>query len=380
MNNAFLEIKELFANGTLFFDGKYFTSKGLSDKKFESLFPSAEYKTFDFTGQTGTVDVSEVDFIFEDYHDLIKQVEISDDYKLFQNEVILITKGLVKIGQFAEYYKKWMDIFDKVSDHQYQINPSCLAKTYIFIEKKSVNASTLLTIDIDQISEERIEKFVESISNPISLLDSCLQEDAHQGEKISTLKTSIVNIVEERQLSFIDLLGLAEELLNTFHTNYETYLRSFSFEEFIKDLEDDVGNFINKVEEQIQGFYVQALAVPGAVILASALRGAEKSISLALLFSTVLALIIVFSSLKSKTKFIVHITENTLTKLNIYQRRTSDIENSCARQTISEKIKVAVDSVKDTSEDSKREIENLRDIIIVLIAFYAISSVLLGNF
>jgi hypothetical protein len=380
MNSKFLEIKELFANGTLFFDGIYFTSKGLSDKQFESLFPPAEYKSFKFTDQTGTVDVSEVDFIFKDYHDLIQHVEISDDYERFQNEIILITKGLVQIGGFAEYYKNWMDIFDKISDHQYRISPLCLAKTYIFIEKKSANASTLLTIDIDQVSEERIEKLVESISNPISLLDSCLQEDAHQGEKISTLKTSIVNIVEERQLSFIDLLGLGEELFNTFHTNYETYLRSFSFEEFIKDLEDDVGDFINKVEEQIQGFYVQALAVPGAVILASALRGAEKSISLALLFSTVLALIIVFSSLKSKTKFIVRITENTLTKLNIYQRRTSDIENSFAKQTISEKIKVAVDSVNITSKDSKLEIEKLRDIIIALIAFYVISSVLLGSF
>jgi len=380
MDNNFLRIKELFADGTLFFDDKYVTSKGLSDNEFESLFPPDDYASFEFKGKTGTVDVKDLDFIFKDYHDLIKHVEISDNYEQFQNEIILITKGIVRIGGFAEYYQKWINIFDKVSDHQYQTTPQSTEKTYIFIEKNSVNTSTILTIDTDQVSEERLEALVKSISDPRRLLDSCLQEDAHQGEKLSTLKTSIVNIVEERQLSFIDLLDLGEELLNTFHTNYETYLRSFSFEEFIKDLEDDVGDFINKVEEQIQGFYVQALAVPGAVILASALRGAEKSISLALLFSTILALIIVFSSLKSKTKFIVRITDNTLTKLNIYQRRTSDIENSCAKQTISEKIKVAVDSVNATSKDSKLEIENLRDIIIALIACYVVSSVLLGNF
>ena len=125
---------------------------------------------------------------------------------------------------------------------------------------------------------------------------------------------------------------------------------------------------------------MQALAVPGAVILASALRGAEKSISLALIFSASLALILVFRSLLSKKKFINRISNNTQEKLELYQRRTSDIENNFAKIAISEKIYSAVSSVIETEKDSIKDIENLRDIIVSVIALYFVCSIVFYKF
>ena len=145
-------------------------------------------------------------------------------------------------------------------------------------------------------------------------------------------------------------------------------------------MEEDVGDFINKVEEQIQGFYMQALAVPGAVILASALRGAEKSVSLALIFSASLALLLVFRSLISKKKFIKRIAENTQTKLQLYKSRTADINNNFAKSIISEKIEAAMTSVTETEKDSIKDIRNLRDIIISVIAMYLICATVFWKF
>ena len=207
-----------------------------------------------------------------------------------------------------------------------------------------------------------------------------LQQDAHQREKLSTMKTTLITLIDEKKMQFVDFLESGESLLNLFHINYEMYLKSFSFDDFIRDLEDDVGDFINKVEEQIQGYYVQSLAVPGAVILASALRGAEKNVSLALVFSALLALILVFRSLISKRKFINRIAENTQTKLEIYEKRTEEISNSFAKETIAEKIIVAKESVEDTRTDNVRDVESVRDIIIVLIGLYFISAIVFWKF
>jgi hypothetical protein len=378
MNSKFELIKTLIKTEQLVVQDTFLTSKNLPPHEFTELFPTSSYPSADFEVQTGTgtVNVNDLDFIFDSYYDLFKEVAGKNKNPISSEVIILPDKReFVDLGDFAEFYRLWIELLEKVSEHQYLLDSSEINRAYIFVHKESLNLSSVLNIELNQVNGDELAALITSISNPKLLLESCLQEDAHQLEKLSMMKTSIVELIDKHGFSFLELFASAENLLNTFHKNYETYLRSFSFEEFIKDLEDDVGNFISKVEEQIQGFYVQALAVPGAVILASALRGAEKNISLALIFSTVLALILVFRSLKSKTVFITRITTNTLTKLTIYQRRTVDIANAFAKDTITEKIEAAVSSVNRTSEESKKEICELGDIIIGLLAIYTISAI-----
>jgi hypothetical protein len=382
MNNIQV-VKELFDEKKLTIQDGFLTSNNLSKEKFDELFPVTKYASSEFDSKNleGTVDVVDVNYILDDYHELFNKAACKA-LNLEYPKVIILSHGIkfIDVSDFAKFYSQWIELIGKVSDHQYPLGQRKLDCAYIFVNQDTLNRSTVLNIEIDKIPSRELEKLSKSISDPSLLLESCLQEDAHQNEKISMMKTSIVELIENNHKSIVELFSSTENLLNNFHKNYETYLRSFSFEDFIKDLEEDVGNFVSKVEEQIQGFYIQALAVPGAVILASALRGVEKNISLALVFSTVLALTIVFRSLKSKITFIDRITKNTLTKLDIYQRRTCDISNDFAKETISEKIAVAIKSVNDTSLESKLEIEKLRDIIIGLICMYAISALVFFKF
>jgi hypothetical protein len=375
------KVGDLLKQKILFFDGGFLSSTSLSKEDFDEIFPLNEFPSqrYETSNNESSVDCDEINYIFEDWYDFIAYIDTQDyvheQNLTFPKEIILKDIGFRKIGEFALYFKQWILLFDELASHQY-LNEN---KTYVFIEKKSVNTSTVLEIKVDEFSKSQVESLIKNISSPSTILDSCLHKDAHQGERRATMKTSLTNIINDKKLNLFELFCSSEELLETFHRNYETYLRSFSFEEFIKDLEDDVGSFINKVEEQIQGFYVQALAVPGAVILSSAFRGADKGISISLIFSSILAVTIVLVSLKSKIKFINRITDNTLTKLKIYQKRTDDIENSAAKEAILDKVDNAIKSVEETSNDTKIDIVKMRDIIIVVGMMYLIATVILGR-
>jgi|GEM_PF-3312448 len=84
-------------------------------------------------------------------------------------------------------------------------------------------------------------------------------------------------------------------------------------------------------------------------------------------------------SLKSKKSFINRVKENTLTKLSIYKDRTADIDNTYVKETIADKVSSAIGSVEKTSEDSKDEIDKIRDVIIALILIYFICATVFGR-
>ncbi|MCU4674297.1 hypothetical protein N7931_01515 [Catenovulum sp. 2E275] len=366
-------IRQILNENKFEIDDAYVTFHGINQLEFENLFPIAEYPSRDYNAQScrGSLSLDEIDFIFSDYHELFTRIE-SGNIEAIYEEVYIDHHGIVKMSNLPNFYVRWLELLALLADHNYQQDKMSNAQTFIFVENTERSTSTVIEVDLSKVSEGALSALSSAIGDPTLLLESCRQEDTHQNERLSVMKSTIIRCFESNDKCFTELFANSDSILNSFHRNYETYIRSFSFEEFIKDLEDDVGDFIKKVEEQIQNFYVQSLAVPGAVILSSALRGAEKSISLALIFSTFLALVLVFKALKSKMKFIDRITENTLTKLNLYQKRTEDIRNSFAQTTISEKIKDAENSVNTTSKESKDDICNLRDIIIFLIAMYLV--------
>jgi hypothetical protein len=368
--------KDLLKTGKLVIEGKYLTSKGITKFDFNKWFPIGTYNTsqFDDNRSEGTVDIVDVEYIFETYHDFVKTV---NEHSFEGDEVYINGKDFLKVNDFKESYLNWLRLFKLASEHDYVSEPPRNTKTFIIVDGSG--STEVIEFNIPSYSPEQVKRLIENISDPALLLSSCSQKDAHQCEKLSVLKTSILKWLKDNSEPKLFLLCSGVELLNLFHLNYETYLRSFSFDDFIKDLEDDVSEFVNKVEDQVQSFYIQALAVPGTVILASALRGAEKSVSLALIFSSFLALVLVFRSLNTKTKFIDRVTNNTKLKLNIYKNKTEDITNVYAKDSISEKLGHSIKQIDDLNTESKQEIEKVRDIIIGVVAMYFIASVIFSH-
>tara|TARA_B110000211_G_scaffold189077_1_gene215173 strand:+ start:508 stop:1641 length:1134 start_codon:yes stop_codon:yes gene_type:complete len=370
------DFKDLLKSGKLIIDGKYLTSRDISKSDFSSWFPEDIYDSsqFDDNRNEGSVDIVDVEYIFDTYHDFVKTVNKHD----FEGDEVYINgESFLNVSNFKESYLNWLHLFKLASEHDYVSEAPRNSKTFIIVDGSG--STEVIELNISLYSPKQVKWLIENISDPALLLGSCSQKDAHQCEKLSVLKTSLLKWLKDNSEPKLFLLCSSVELLNLFHLNYETYLRSFSFEDFIKDLEDDVSEFVNKVEDQVQSFYIQALAVPGTVILASALRGAEKSVNLALIFSSFLALVLVFRSLNTKTKFIDRVTSNTKLKLNIYKNRTEDITNVYAKDSISEKLNYSIKQIEDLNTESKQEIEKVRDIIIGVVAMYLIAAVIFSQ-
>ncbi|MBC3766462.1 hypothetical protein [Neptunicella marina] len=382
MNSLSKEIKDIFIHGEFNFDEGYLEVKNIQEQDFYNAFPRKKYESslYEKGHQFGSIKIEDIDFIFEDYHQLIRYISSDNEEKTSEEVVVLSqSKNLIDIKNQYINLKKWIEFFDFISVHKYPKSDRNDSWAYIFFDKKSKNTSTVLDFDIGEYSEVELREAFTNISDPSLLLGSVLQEDAHQGEKVSIMRASLIQMEEENNIGFLEFIKFSNELLNLFHINYETYLRSFSFEDFIKELEEDVGDFINKIEEQIQGFYIQALAVPGAVILASALRVANKSLNLALIFSTLLAFFILYRSMTAKKKFIKRMAENTITRLEIYEKRSSEINNSYAKDAISEKVKSAKNSIITCKDDSLKDIKGLVEKTVGIFIMYVISAVVFNS-
>lgn len=382
MNSLPREIKDIFLHGKFNLEEGYLEVKNIHEQDFYNAFPKEKYESslYEKRHQLGSVKVEDIDFIFDDYHQLIRFISSNNEAKTYKEVVVLSQSlNLIYIETQCINFNKWIEFFDFISVHKYPKSDRNDSWAYIFFDKKSKKTSTVLDFDIGEYSEDEIREAFTNISDPSLLLNSVLQEDAHQGEKKSIMRASLIQMEDENNTGFLEFIQLSDKLLNLFHVNYETYLRSFSFEDFIKELEEDVGDFINKIEEQIQGFYIQALAVPGAVILASALRVANKSLNLALIFSTLLAFFILYRSMTAKKKFIKRMAENTITRLEIYEQRSSEINNSYAKDAISEKVKSAKNSIITCKKDSLRDIKGLVEKTVCIFIMYIISAVVFNS-
>lgn len=196
MINNFEVIENLYIEKKLFFDGNYLCSTDISKEQFSSLFPIEDYESQEFENGSGSVCCDDIDFVFEDVYRLIDNINKTDSDDLVKSprEIILKDCGPHRIGDFALNFKKWMQFFAKLANHQYKNT----GQTYVFIEKTSFNTSTVLEIKIDDYDKDEIFNLINNISSPSLLLDSCLNEDAHQGERLSTMKTSLTNLINEK--------------------------------------------------------------------------------------------------------------------------------------------------------------------------------------
>lgn len=371
------KFKELHEAGGIRIAESFLVLKNVSEKEFEDWFPRDSFPTTKYSKarKEGTVDIKDIDYIFNTYHQIVETVH---NHKFLGDQVFIKNKGFLDVSHFKENYLNWLKLFELVSAHHFEKEKLKGFKSFIVIDGNG--ETDVIDFNFSLYSPTKMEEFIKSISSPELLLSSCSTLDAHQGEKLSILKTSILKWFKNSDKSKLSILSASVELLDLFHLNYETYLKSFSFEDFIKDLEDDVGQFVSKIEEQVQGFYIQALAVPGTVILASAFRGAEKGVSLALIFSSVLALILVYRSLKTKIDFIKRVTKSTKQKLSIYNNRVNDVSNSFAKESISEKLQSSKEQINILKKASIREIKKVRDIIIGVFAIYVVAGVVFGSF
>ena len=169
----FSRVKSLFDSGQLFVEDEFLTSRGLSFDEFNEIFPKDDYSSFDYVekSKTGTVKISQLDFIFFDYHELFSNVIC----KLPVSEEVLILsdqKDFIALGETVNFFNGWLEFFEELSDHAYPKRSEDYSKTFIFIDKGGKNNSSLISLDLGELSSSRLKNLIKNITSPILLLES----------------------------------------------------------------------------------------------------------------------------------------------------------------------------------------------------------------
>ena len=103
MTKISANLKQFFCEGKLFVNGDFLTSKELEEEKFKQLFSPINHQSyhFDVNSNVGTVSVEELDFIYEDFHDLLESA-LSYNEGAYPDEVIILSAGnsFVKVDDF----------------------------------------------------------------------------------------------------------------------------------------------------------------------------------------------------------------------------------------------------------------------------------------
>lgn len=175
----------------------------------------------------------------------------------------------------------------------------------IFFGKKATEIS---------LKPRAIEDFLETIKNLDELqLQSIIKlskwlnddNDRHLIEKKSILSTVISNQfpeVDGNTYSFHHVLIKIPEIEKEISGQYELYLENFSYEKFVKKLEENTEKFTNRVNDTLSKVFTQTLALPIAAASLQALRTDSTVVYIALIIACILclaALLIQFKALKN---------------------------------------------------------------------------------
>lgn len=319
---------------------------------------------FDKRSQEVTFDAEECDWFSVNYNHLLRK--LTKGYEIKQGiHFIGSNKRIYENVSFSSHIKNWFRLFEKLSQKVLNGDDEL---SFVLMPKDGSKSSVSIISIKPSYDESELSDYFDKISNPDNLLNLIEADDAHREERKSTLVATIGEIANNCEHDFIELTTKNEELSAAFHVNYEVYLRSFSFNEFSKELEDDIQDYTSKVSEQVHSFHLQALAVPGAVILASAVRSASASTEgiFAIFFSASIALTIVMFSLFNKIFFIKEIANNADHKLELYVQQAEKIGLEQVKENIQNRIQ---DFQRQVLRVKKRACNSIWFIMILLSIF-----------
>lgn len=348
-------------NTTLCFDVNGLeVSEQLMDNICE-YYPAAR---FDKRNQEVTFDAEECDWFSVNYNQLLSKLIKGNEIKQGIH-FIGANKRIYDNVLFSNHIKNWLRLFEKLSQKVLHGDGEL---SFVLMPKDGTKSSVSIISIRPSYDESELSDYFDEISNPDNLLNLIEADDAHREERKSTLVATIGEIANNCEHDFIELTTKNEQLSAAFHANYEVYLRSFSFNEFSKELEDDIQDYTSKVSEQVHSFHLQALAVPGAVILASAVRSASASTegNFAVFFSASIALTIVIFSLFNKIFFITEIANNAVHKLELYIQQAEKIGSEQVKENIQKRIQ---DFKQQVLRVKKRACSGIWFIMILLLIF-----------
>lgn len=103
------------------------------------------------------------------------------------------------------------------------------------------------------------------------------ETNKHKEEKKSILALVLEGYKFDESLTIIDIVKNIEEIDKAIRSQYNLYLEDFSYEKFVKKLEENSEKFISRINESITKVLSQVLALPIAAAAPAILNGIQPN-------------------------------------------------------------------------------------------------------
>lgn len=214
------------------------------------------------------------DMIKGDIAQLHKQPVIESPYFIKEGDILSVDEAKHQILVSYDFVKHFLQKFITMSS--YVDNTS---KRLVFFSKR------IFLLSIDVSNEQQITEFVQLLQNlndeQHTKIDSFQkwfndeETSRHIDEKKSIL-AFVLSDIFSHDAHFIDVIKQIAYIYESVQAQYALYLENFSYEKFVKKLEENTEKFVSKINDTINKVLPQFLGLPFLTAVPSMLKSGDN--------------------------------------------------------------------------------------------------------
>lgn len=209
-----------------------------------------------------------------------------------------LLQNYLYIQQFLEKLQK-MGFYTDISNNK-----------LIFFSKKKfelcLEMSIASQVEFKELIKDLDEHWKEVIINFTQWLDD-EETSSHMDEKKSILAFVLSDVLEASQTTLCDMLKNIAVISESVQAQYALYLENFSYQKFVKALEENSGKFVSQVNDTINKLLPQFLGLPLLTAVPTALKSADNYV---VYIALVIYCVICHRGLRIQNAVLEHISDD----------------------------------------------------------------------
>ena len=212
------------------------------------------------------------DFIRGDMAQIHREAISQSGYYIKSLNASSIDEDMTKILLNYQSIKSFLNQLITMDSYTDSVN-----KRLVFFSKKtfelSVDISKRLP-DFIKLITELDQKQCQIIADFQNWLDD--EDTSHHIDEKKSILAFVLSDALPKNSDLIDLIKQIESISESVQAQYALYLENFSYEKFVKKLEENSEKFVTKINDTISKVLPQFLALPFLIAIPTALKSADN--------------------------------------------------------------------------------------------------------
>lgn len=186
--------------------------------------------------------------------------------------------------------------------------------------KPTIDFKSLLNIS-------NLDKQLTAFNNMLNTINLPDNKDLERKNILRSSLSELLSDFSNNEKLFEKIISLGHELNNKFNNQYELYLKKFSVNKTLKEINDQDLNYTSKINEIVSSTQNKALTIPGTLIAIGAIMNIDHySDGLAILLGLLITSIIVYRSLNVHESTIEHLKKQVESDFKRYDNLNEETE------------------------------------------------------